>query len=92
MSKLGPIKLINVFVILQHITTFLRKVLPDGQVLDCLSTLRKDNTGYDIKQLLIGSEGTLGVVTSVSILCVQKPSSVNVAFLGETTSVMKSFF
>nr|XP_002131340.1 D-2-hydroxyglutarate dehydrogenase, mitochondrial-like [Ciona intestinalis] len=57
-------------------------VLADGTVLDCLSKLRKDNTGYDIKQLMIGSEGTLGFVTAVSILCPQKPKSVNVVFLG----------
>lgn len=60
------------------------QVLADGRVLDCLSTLRKDNTGYDLKQLFIGSEGTLGVVTAVSILCPRKPSSVNVVFLGKT--------
>uniref|UniRef100_A0A8B9JGU0 D-2-hydroxyglutarate dehydrogenase, mitochondrial n=2 Tax=Astyanax mexicanus TaxID=7994 RepID=A0A8B9JGU0_ASTMX len=60
----------------------LEVVLADGRVLDCLSTLRKDNTGYDLKQLFIGSEGTLGVVTAVSILCPRKPKSVNVAFLG----------
>lgn len=60
------------------------QVLADGRVLDCLSTLRKDNTGYDLKQLFIGSEGTLGVVTAVSVLCPRKPSSVNVVFLGRT--------
>lgn len=53
----------------------------DGEVIDCLSSLRKDNTGYDIKQLMIGSEGTLGVVTKVAILCPPKPKSLNVAFL-----------
>jgi hypothetical protein len=37
-------------------------VLPDGTVLDLLRQLRKDNTGYDLKQLFIGSEGTLGGV------------------------------
>lgn len=58
------------------------QVLADGQVLDCLATLRKDNTGYDLKQLFIGSEGTLGVITAVSILCPRKPKSVNVVFLG----------
>lgn len=35
-------------------------VLPDGRVLDLLNTLRKDNVGYDLKQLFIGAEGTLG--------------------------------
>ncbi|XP_040916153.1 D-2-hydroxyglutarate dehydrogenase, mitochondrial isoform X2 [Toxotes jaculatrix] len=60
----------------------LEVVLADGQVLDCLAKLRKDNTGYDLKQLFIGSEGTLGVITAVSILCPRKPKSVNVVFLG----------
>ncbi|XP_072544407.1 D-2-hydroxyglutarate dehydrogenase, mitochondrial [Salminus brasiliensis] len=60
----------------------LEVVLADGRLLNCLSTLRKDNTGYDLKQLFIGSEGTLGVITAVSILCPRKPKSVNVAFLG----------
>lgn len=57
-------------------------VLANGSVLDCLSTLRKDNTGYDLKQLLIGSEGTLGVITKVSILTPQRPKAINLAFLG----------
>lgn len=62
------------------------QVLADGQVLDCLATLRKDNTGYDLKQLFIGSEGTLGVITAASILCPRKPKSVNVAFLGTSAT------
>ncbi|KTG45569.1 hypothetical protein cypCar_00015720 [Cyprinus carpio] len=60
----------------------LEVVLADGRILNCLATLRKDNTGYDLKQLFIGSEGTLGVITAVSILCPRKPKAVNVAFLG----------
>ncbi|KAI9139934.1 actin interacting protein 2 [Paraphysoderma sedebokerense] len=60
----------------------LEVVLPDGTVLDNLSMLRKDNTGYDIKQLFIGSEGTLGVITGVSIVTPQAPKAVNVAMLG----------
>ncbi|XP_014826872.1 PREDICTED: D-2-hydroxyglutarate dehydrogenase, mitochondrial isoform X1 [Poecilia mexicana] len=71
----------------------LEVVLADGRVLDCLSTLRKDNTGYDLKQLFIGSEGTLGVITAVSILCPRKPKSVNVVFLGCETfdQLLKTF-
>ena len=42
----------------------LEVVLPGGRVLDALSTLRKDNTGYDIKSLFLGAEGTLGVITA----------------------------
>lgn len=57
-------------------------VLADGTIIDCLSTMRKDNTGYDLKQLFIGSEGTLGIVTKVSILTPPRPTAVNVAVLG----------
>ncbi|KAL8953839.1 MAG: hypothetical protein Q9222_000348 [Ikaeria aurantiellina] len=60
----------------------LEVVLPDGTIVDDLTTLRKNNTGYDLKQLFIGGEGTLGVITGVAILCPQRPSAVNVAFLG----------
>ena len=60
----------------------LEVVLADGTIIDCLNPLRKDNTGYDIKQLFIGSEGTLGVITAVSILTPPRPQSVNLAFLG----------
>ncbi|GAB2227358.1 hypothetical protein Droror1_Dr00009176 [Drosera rotundifolia] len=56
-------------------------VLANGTVLDMLGTLRKDNTGYDLKHLFIGSEGSLGIVTKVSILTPPKLSAVNVAIL-----------
>ncbi|XP_054825124.1 D-2-hydroxyglutarate dehydrogenase, mitochondrial isoform X2 [Prosopis cineraria] len=59
----------------------LEAVLANGTVIDMLKTLRKDNTGYDLKHLFIGSEGSLGIVTKVSILTPPKLSSVNVAFL-----------
>jgi FAD/FMN-containing dehydrogenase len=45
----------------------LEVVLADGRVLDSLGVLRKDNTGYDIKQLFLGAEGTLGVITAASL-------------------------
>lgn len=63
----------------------LEVVLADGTVLNCLTPLRKDNTGYDLKQLFIGSEGTLGIITSVAVLCPRKPQAVNMAFLGCAT-------
>ncbi|KAG5654760.1 hypothetical protein H0H81_003768 [Sphagnurus paluster] len=55
----------------------LEVVLPDGTILDQLTTLRKDNTGYDLKQLFIGAEGTLGVITGVSILTPPAPQASN---------------
>ncbi|KAI0704906.1 hypothetical protein BC835DRAFT_1261778 [Cytidiella melzeri] len=55
----------------------LEVVLPDGTILDQLSVLRKDNTGYDLKQLFIGSEGTLGIITGVSILTAPAPNASN---------------
>lgn len=57
-------------------------VLPDGRILDDLCVLRKNNTGYDLKQLFIGSEGTIGIITAISVVCPQKPASQNVAFFG----------
>lgn len=53
----------------------LEVVLANGTVMDMLGTLRKDNTGYDLKHLFIGSEGSLGVVTKVSILTPPKLSA-----------------
>jgi len=57
-------------------------VLPDGTIMDDLSKLRKNNTGYDVKQLFIGGEGTIGIITGVSILCPQRSQAVNVAYFG----------
>ena len=57
-------------------------VLPDGTIVDDLSKLRKNNTGYDLKQLFIGGEGTIGIVTGVSIICPQRSKAVNVAYFG----------
>lgn len=60
----------------------LEAVLPDGTVLDDLSTLRKNNTGYDLKQLFIGAEGSLGLVTRLAVHCPPRPAAVHVALLG----------
>ncbi|PKA65552.1 putative D-2-hydroxyglutarate dehydrogenase, mitochondrial [Apostasia shenzhenica] len=59
----------------------LEVILADGTTLDMLTTLRKDNTGYDLKHLFIGSEGTLGIITKVALLTPCKPSSRSIAFL-----------
>lgn len=47
----------------------LKAVLANGDILDNMTTLRKDNTGYDLKHLFIGGEGTLGIITECAILC-----------------------
>ncbi|OUM50973.1 hypothetical protein BVG19_g54 [[Candida] boidinii] len=60
----------------------LEVVLPNGTIVDSMHSLRKDNTGFDLKQLFIGSEGTIGIITGVSILCPSRPKAVNIAFLG----------
>lgn len=57
-------------------------VLPSGQILNQLAPLRKDNTGYDIKQLLIGAEGTLGVVTAVALRLAPRPAVMTTAWAG----------
>jgi FAD/FMN-containing dehydrogenase len=55
-------------------------VLPDGAIHHGLKTLRKDNTGYDLRHLLIGSEGTLGVITAASLKLVPRPAETATAF------------
>ena len=54
-------------------TLGLQIVLADGTVIDSLKTLKKDNTGYSIKDLFIGSEGTLGIITAASMKIFPKP-------------------
>ena len=60
----------------------LEAVLPDGRVFQGLKRLRKDNTGYDLKQLLIGAEGTLGVVTAAALKLYPILTSRSVAIAG----------
>ncbi|PDS27701.1 FAD-binding oxidoreductase [Rhizobium phaseoli] len=59
----------------------LEVVLPDGSLFSELNPLRKNNSGYDVKQLFIGAEGTLGVITGVSLKLVRRPRQTITAFL-----------
>ncbi|KEO54108.1 FAD-binding oxidoreductase [Thioclava pacifica] len=56
-------------------------VLADGTVISGLKHLRKDNTGYDLKDLLIGSEGTLGIITAATLRLLPKPAAVGTAMM-----------
>ena len=59
----------------------LEVVLPDGSLWDGLRSLRKDTAGYDIKQLFIGAEGTLGIITAVCVKLFPRPEGLQTAFL-----------
>ena len=59
----------------------LEAVLPNGDIFHGLKRLRKDNTGYDLRHLLIGSEGTLGVITAAALRLLPKPAHTATAFL-----------
>src|SRR6202011_2407398 len=60
----------------------LEVVLADGRVLNGLSKLKKDNTGYDLRNLFIGAEGTLGIITAATLKLFPKPRAVETAFVG----------
>lgn len=57
-------------------------VLPSGEVWNGLRTLRKDNTGYDLKDLFIGAEGTLGIITGAALKLFPRPKGISVALIG----------
>ncbi len=59
----------------------LEAVLPDGTIWHGLKRLRKDNTGYDLRNLLIGAEGTLGIITAAVLRLHPRPASVGAAML-----------
>ena len=60
----------------------LEAVAPDGRVWNGLTRLKKNNTGYDLKQLMIGGEGTLGIVTAAALKLFPKPKGREIAFAG----------
>jgi FAD/FMN-containing dehydrogenase len=66
----------------RELTLGLEVALANGQVWNSLSGLRKDNTGYDLKQILIGSEGTLGVITAATLKLFPKPKSKETGLVG----------
>src|SRR6201990_1090256 len=57
-------------------------VLADGRVMNLLSKLKKDNTGYDLRNLFIGAEGTLGIITAATLKLFPKPRAIETAFIG----------
>lgn len=63
----------------------LEVVLADGRVLNTLSKLKKDNTGYNLHNLFIGAEGTLGIITAATLKLFPKPRAVETAFVGLTS-------
>src|SRR5579862_7746746 len=60
----------------------LEVVLADGRILNLLSKLKKDNTGYDLRNLFIGAEGTLGIITAATLKLFPKPRAIETAFVG----------
>ncbi len=59
----------------------LEAVLPDGQIWNGLTRLRKNNTGYDLRHLLIGAEGTLGIITAAALKLFARPAKTGTALL-----------
>src|ERR1700720_2845736 len=60
----------------------LEVVLADGRILNGLSKLKKDNTGYDLRNIFIGAEGTLGIITAATLKLFPRPRAVETAFVG----------
>ena len=66
----------------RDLATGLEVVLADGRIVEALSKLRKDNTGYDLKNLFIGAEGTLGIITAAALKLFPNPRARATAFVG----------
>jgi len=66
----------------RHLVMGLEVVLPSGEIWNGLRRLKKDNTGYDLKDIFIGAEGTLGIVTAAVLKLFPKPKGKAIAFCG----------
>ena len=66
----------------RELVTGVEAVLANGSIVNALSKLRKDNTGYDVKSLFVGAEGTLGIVTAASLRLFPNPRAQATAFVG----------
>ena len=66
----------------RDLVTGVEAALADGRIVNALSKLRKDNTGYDVKSLFIGAEGTLGIITAASLRLFPNPRAQATAFVG----------
>jgi FAD/FMN-containing dehydrogenase len=77
----------------RELCTGVEVVLPDGRIVNALSKLRKDNTGYDLKDLFVGSEGTLGIITAAALKLFARPRARSTAFVGlaDPTAALKLF-
>lgn len=73
------------FGMMRDLVLGIEAVLPDGRVFQRLRTLRKDNTGYDLRGLLIGSEGTLAIITAATLKLWPQPRSTATAFVAVPT-------
>src|SRR6202012_3919882 len=60
----------------------LEVVLADGRVMNLLSKLKKNNTGYDLRHIFVGAEGTLGIITAAALKLFPRPRAVETAFVG----------
>ena len=79
-SNAGGMRVVR-FGMVRQMVLGLEVVLPNGQIISSLKKIIKDNSGYDLKQLFIGSEGTLGIVTRAVIKLIEAPSSRSCAIL-----------
>ncbi|MDD9724625.1 FAD-binding oxidoreductase [Roseovarius sp. SK2] len=67
--------------VMRDLVLGLEVVLPDGTIIDAIKTVRKDNSGFDLKHLFIGSEGTIGIITGAALKLFARPRGMTTAAL-----------